>query len=125
MVYGRFGEGTECPGSVGTSSAPSPNRLLVHPDLSAADSGSMQMGKWNDERGNAGKPWLTLTAMMGVCRTFTGKVRPSKSLHPPQQFLCISIFHQREPEPFLSEVLDGRSYEIDRIVNYHKPVMCL
>ena len=33
------------------------------------------MGKWNDERGNAGKPWLTLTAMMGVCRTFTGKVR--------------------------------------------------
>ena len=84
MVYGRFGEGTECPGSVGTSSAPSPNRLLVHPDLSATDSGSMQMGKWNDERGNAGKPWLTLTAMMGVCRTFIGKVRPSKSLHPPQ-----------------------------------------
>ena len=157
MVYGRFGEETECPGSVGTSSdsipptafaaglslcdgaeggtpstpPPSPNRLLVHPDLSVTDSGSMQMGvmaedeNWNDERGNAGKPWLTLTAMMGICRTFIGKVRPSKSLYLSQQFLRRSVFHQREPEPFLPEVLDGRSDEIDSVVDNHKPVMCL
>ena len=80
---------------------------------------------WNDERGNAGKPWLTLTAMMGVCRTFIGKVRSSKSLHPPQQFLRIGIFHQRESEPFLPEVLDGRTDEIDSVIDDQKPVMCL
>ena len=80
---------------------------------------------WNDERGNAGKPWLTLTAMMGVCRTFTGKVCPSKSLHPPQQFLRIGIFHQRESEPFLSEVFYRSTDEIDSVVDNHKSVMCL
>ena len=32
---------------------------------------------------------------------------------------------KREPEPFLSEVLDGCSDEIDSIIDYQKPVVCL
>ena len=53
--------------------------------------------------------------------------RPDRasSLHPPHQHLRISILHQRKSEPFLPEVLYRRSDQIDSVIDYQEPVMCL
>ena len=41
------------------------------------------------------------------------------------QFLRFRILHQREPEPYLSEVLYRCTDQIDGVVDYKKPVVCL
>ncbi len=49
--------------------------------------------------------------------SFCGTIREVKLFHPLQQLLSASILHQRKPEPFLFEVLDGCADQIDHIIS--------
>ena len=48
-----------------------------------------------------------------------------QSLYSSNQLFCISILHKCEPKPFLAEVFDGCADQIDVVIDYQEPVVCL